>query len=358
MGPPTPQARPFAAVAVACRRLHGAARTPAMSTEEPTIQYDVNELPVYDFLHYWPSLALAIVALVLFTSVAAVTAWMTERRRMYRFVHLVTATALLECCGYAALIYATVRSGKGSVFNAYVAMQVFVIEAPNIAQACMYLTIGKVLAHSPALTRGRKMLRGWVIATCFAAADLIAIIVQAIGISIWAVSQSSGTPDQHQIRLGCAITLAGLAIQLLFFVAFTAFAIWTHRHPQNGLGGKRETKRLFTGLYIAMAFLYVRNIFRFVEFTQNTVLSWPAPNGTYVLAHQQILFYTLDALPVLLCLVTYICFHPGYLLPSSPPPPPAAAAPATHDAEAGSEGGSLSTAGKGEPADFKVAAVA
>mgnify|MGYP001810736277 CR=1 FL=1 len=74
--------------------------------------------------------------------------------------------------------------------------------------------------------------------------------------------------------------------------------------------------------------------------------------------HGQILFYTLDALPVLLCLVTYICFHPGYLLPSSPPPPPAAAAPATHDAEAGSEGGSLSTAGKGEPADFKVAAVA
>ena len=47
-------------------------------------------LQVYDFLHYWPSLALAIVALVLFTSVAAVTAWMTERRRMYRFVHLVT----------------------------------------------------------------------------------------------------------------------------------------------------------------------------------------------------------------------------------------------------------------------------
>ena len=40
------------------------------------------------------------------------------------------------------------------------------------------------------------------------------------------------------------------------------------RACRNGLGGKRETKRLFTGLYIAMAFLYVRNIFRFVEFTQ------------------------------------------------------------------------------------------
>ena len=38
--------------------------------------------------------------------------------------------------------------------------------------------------------------------------------MQAIGISIWASSQSSGDPDQAQIRLGCAITLAGLALQV------------------------------------------------------------------------------------------------------------------------------------------------
>lgn len=56
--------------------------------------------------------------------------------------------------------------------------------------------------------------------------------VQAVGISIWASSQASGTPDQGQIRLGCGITLAGLAIQLLCFVGFTALTVWTHRHPQ------------------------------------------------------------------------------------------------------------------------------
>lgn len=105
--------------------------------------------------------------------------------------------------------------------------------------------------------------------------------VQAIGISIWASSQSSGNPDQGQIRLGCGITLAGLAIQvgtgrhaprqahtcslqlqqthlvvaqhcqcsppalphcgtccvllplqLLFFVVFSIFAIKVHCHPK------------------------------------------------------------------------------------------------------------------------------
>ena len=56
--------------------------------------------------------------------------------------------------------------------------------------------------------------------------------VQAIGISIWASSQASGTPDQGQIRLGCGITLGGLAIQLLCFVLFTVLTAWVQRHPK------------------------------------------------------------------------------------------------------------------------------
>lgn len=56
--------------------------------------------------------------------------------------------------------------------------------------------------------------------------------IQAIGISIWASSQSSGDPDQDQIRLGSGITLAGLAIQLIAFIAFTLLVIWAHRHPR------------------------------------------------------------------------------------------------------------------------------
>lgn len=31
---------------------------------------------------------------------------------------------------------------------------------------------------------------------------------------------------------------------------------------RNGLAGKRETRRMYAGLYLGMFFLYVRNIFR------------------------------------------------------------------------------------------------
>ncbi|KAL4430757.1 hypothetical protein ABPG75_006013 [Micractinium tetrahymenae] len=307
-------------------------------------QYDVNELLIYDFFKYWPSLALACIALSLYTVAAVIVGYLTERRKAHRFVHTVTATGLVEAAGYAALIYAIERSGKSSVFSAYVVMQVFVIEAPNILQMGLYITIGRVLFFSPDLTRGHKLLRGWVIATAFACADLIAIVIQAIGISIWASSQSSGDPDQDQIRLGCGVTLAGLAAQLLFFVCFTVLAIWTHRHPRNGLRGRPETRKLFIGLYWAMGCLYVRNIFRFVEFVQSTVLTWPPPEGTYVLSEQQVLFYTLDCLPILLAFLPYIFMHPGYLLPDMPPKgsPVAGGKPADAAAEA-SEAGRLGT---------------
>ena len=38
--------------------------------------------------------------------------------------------------------------------------------------------------------------------------------VQAIGISIWATSQSSGNPDAHKIRMGSLVTLVGLGVQV------------------------------------------------------------------------------------------------------------------------------------------------
>jgi hypothetical protein len=56
--------------------------------------------------------------------------------------------------------------------------------------------------------------------------------VQAIGTSIWASAKAGGNPDQGQILTGSYIVIAGLAVQMLFFVAFTVLTIWTHRHPE------------------------------------------------------------------------------------------------------------------------------
>ena len=145
------------------------------------LQYDVSELPIEDFFHYTPSLALACLALSLYILVsaaarlppptgsrccvaarcaatqspascckclqmpepcslppmvpdlqppnppataapplqaAAVIGVMTERRKAYRFMHTVTVTGLFEAAGYSALIYAIQQTGRSNIFNA------------------------------------------------------------------------------------------------------------------------------------------------------------------------------------------------------------------------------------------------
>ncbi len=53
-------------------------------------QYEVDELTVEDFFEYTPELGLACTALALYTIMALVIGYRTERRKGYRFMHLLT----------------------------------------------------------------------------------------------------------------------------------------------------------------------------------------------------------------------------------------------------------------------------
>ena len=63
-----------------------------MSASPPPapLTYDVNDLTAEDFYGYWPLLWPAATALALFTLAAAVVAWITERTKAYRYIHIIT----------------------------------------------------------------------------------------------------------------------------------------------------------------------------------------------------------------------------------------------------------------------------
>jgi hypothetical protein len=77
-----------------------------------------------------------------------------------------------------------------------------------------------------------------------------------------------------------------------------------------------------------------------------------------VLAEQQVLFYCLDTLPILLCFATYILAHPGYLLPPLNPRQLAAAEAAAEEGKAGQASESPSLAKHTGQHGLSVAAVA
>lgn len=67
-----------------------------------------------------------------------------------------------------------------------------------------------------------------------------------------------------------------------------------------------------------MLHIYFRCLFTLIPLFPThaeATLPFPVDSGTYVISEQQVLFYTLDALPILLCFLFYILLHPAYLLP-------------------------------------------
>ena len=81
------------------------------------------------------------------------------------------------------------------------ASQVFLVLSPNLLQAADYTTIARVI-HFSGLTGKSKVLRPRTITYGFIAADVFALLVQAVGITIWASSKGSGKPDSKAISLG------------------------------------------------------------------------------------------------------------------------------------------------------------
>lgn len=282
----------------------------------PPITYNVADLTADDFFGYNPSLSLAATALALYFVAAVIVGIqvVTAKNKNGGYMHLVTLTGLTEAAGYAALVYLIQKSGQTNIYGAYVAMQVFVILSPNLLQAADYSTVGKIIAFSN-LPDYHSWLKPKLITIGFITADILALCIQAIGISLWASSKGSGKPDEKIISIGSWVTVAGLGVQVISFAIFMFLAVWVQRHPRNKLRGQRSHMFIFVGMHLSFVFLNIRNVFRFVEFVQGAILTWPFGEDTFVISENEVLFYALDTLPILLCFVAFILFNPARLLP-------------------------------------------
>lgn len=96
-------------------------------------------LTVEKYFQYKPSLALNVVALVLFFTVTVVIASQTVKYRQ-RFMWLVVFTGCLEIAGYISHLVAT----ETVDLTAYIVNLVFIIMAPNFLALANYVCVGKV----------------------------------------------------------------------------------------------------------------------------------------------------------------------------------------------------------------------
>lgn len=318
-----------------------------MSSPASPVEYNVDSLTVDQYFGYSPSLALAWTAAGLYLAVAMcitlqvgvfqltqsqshaltlphspshspsrspIYQLLVHRNKNARYVWILVFSALAECGGYAALIWMIYATGTTSLYSGYVAMQALVVLTPNFIQAVVYRTVGQVSRVGNVSEKG-GCLSAKFISYFFIAIDVACLVVQAIGIAIWATEKSSGQPNVDRVKLGSYITVVGLGLQLVSFGIFLLLARYIQCHKENLFRRHREHSMLYAGVYLSILLVSIRNVFRFVEFLQGAIV-YPAASS---IADNQTLFYCLETLPILLAFGTLIVFTPTRLLPKFQP---------------------------------------
>ncbi|DBA83221.1 TPA: hypothetical protein ACH3X2_006734 [Trebouxia sp. C0005] len=250
---------------------------------------------VENYFQYKPSLALSLVALVLFFTVATVIAIQTYKYRpRCRFMWIVVFTGGLEVAGYISHIIAAETVNN----SAYVSYLVFTILAPNFLALANYIAVGRVAEQ---LQLSGRFLNAKSIAAAFFIIDLICIGIQGAGSAILSSSLNNNGAASTS---GETVVLIGLAIQLFFFSSFTLVAGYVYRLQQTQASNK-VPGQVYVCLFVTIALITMRNVYRVIELAAG----WSGKYNT-----NEKYFYCLDALPIFSAFCVYSLLHFGQYL--------------------------------------------
>lgn len=256
------------------------------STSPPAPQLTGNTPEAY--FQYKPSLALNIIALVLFGLITIVVAIQCVKCKI-NFMWVVVFTGALEVSGYVCHLIAL----EGFNLTAYIVNLVFIIMAPNFLALVNYNCVGKIAEQ---LDLKGRFLNAKTLASVFFMIDILCIGVQGAGAAIISATlQNSGTASQS----GTNIYLIGLAIQLFFFASFAGVTAYVY-HLQRTKAANAVPIQLYICLAATIVLITLRNIYRVIEIA----VGWAG----YLNATEKY-FYCLDALPIFLAFCVY-CLLP------------------------------------------------
>jgi hypothetical protein len=163
-----------------------------------------------------------------------------------------------------------------------------------------YAVVGKLMRAS-----GQSMGR-WMqphhVTRFFFASDMLCLFIQGAG------GAQMSSADPNAAKLGQTTILAGLALQLGFFAAFTWVAARMRASAVFQLHRVRNIGLVYRVLYATIGLLFIRNFYRVVDFAQSDDADAYIPRSEWM-------FYVFETLPILLVMLTYTVWHFGRILP-------------------------------------------
>lgn len=138
--------------------------------------------------------------------------------------------------------------------------------------------------------------------------------LNSLGVSLSA--NTSSTPEKQ--ALGSHLTIAAISLQLIIIIIFVYLAYLFQRHCSKANVQATAVKTLLTTLYMSMALILVRCIYRLVEHTGNTKVDIDDVDSLMTLSlilRYEVFFYIFEAVLMLINSILWNIWHPGRFLP-------------------------------------------
>ncbi|WWC60051.1 uncharacterized protein I303_102614 [Kwoniella dejecticola CBS 10117] len=303
---------------------------------------------------YTPEKSAGIAYIVVFAILGLIHIGMGIRYKYWLVFATLIPGTFLEVIGWAGRLWSAYNVYDITPFLMQIAS---LIIGPAFYSAWAYTILGYCITQ---LGPAYSLLKPNMYLAVFVTADVISLVIQAIGGGKAAVAAQEGT-DTHSAT---KVMLAGILFQLGTMTVFVALAsdfilrvifrkpynFLKKRHSKSAANAKAkaESKRenenendspstpeeiantteiqgevrteggmnrtaeikkgekLLAGVAFASAMIFVRGIYRSIELAQG----WSG----YLITHE-VYFIYLDGLPMVLCLAAFAVAHPGWLLP-------------------------------------------
>ncbi|KAI3057519.1 hypothetical protein CBS147343_10306 [Aspergillus niger] len=262
----------------------------------------------YELYRYTPSLAAAILFLVLFIFITAYHVYQMAQARAWYFTCFVLG-GIFQIIGY--ITRALAHSNTQSV-TIYAIQDILILLAPPLYAATIYMTLGRLITFLDAERQSLVPIR-WL-TTIFVTGDVLSFLLQGAGGGIMASGTLSGMTTGENVVMG------GLAVQLIFFSVFvivaTLFHFRIHQNPTEkslstciARSGWRNPnwETTIVGLYIASMLILIRSVFRMIEYAGG--------NDGYLMSHEAF-SYVFDAVLMFFTMVVISVLHPSKVLGS------------------------------------------
>ncbi|KAI1414147.1 RTA1-domain-containing protein [Hypoxylon sp. FL1857] len=252
-------------------------------------------IPGFDFAYgYRPSLAAGVIFCALFGIAFFGHAFQTIRLRRWTSA-LLAIGALTELIGWAGRTWSSECPYNQ---NAFLMQITTLIIGPVFFTAALYVLLGMFIN---VLGREYSLLSARMYSIVFVTCDTVSLVVQAVGGAMASTASGSG----NDTKLGTNIMVTGVLFQLAAMIVFTLLTLDFLRRSSK-LGMPQEYNKILVALFISLAAIFARSIFRAVELIEG----W---NG-YLMMHEAY-FIALDGSLMVLAVLIFLPFDPARKVP-------------------------------------------